>query len=308
MTSRDLRQANDFLVHDSTLVLTVEPAGRDRFGSWQVDWDNHARLLRVLKRTGFRIAADPALHRRHQRLSKYHRVASRGDLSVHCEVYPTGSKFEFYQDIVTVNRNGGRYDFDRVAKMPYLVRKAFELALRELKADLVGHGFLERTKVRSAVPDPLAYFNDRWDGEYEKRLGCHRFARDESGWPASSELQNYQRRDRDGADLTHGALRYLRTSQGYLLRGRVYGGIGGRWLFVYGPSLDDFTFGSAHEFFTCKPSEVPRKQHPNPATARKRAAGRVRDRMRAAVSAEDFEAAARLRDAARRIEAVKAAA
>lgn len=297
-----------FRTHDSCLLVGVEPTQKDRLGMWAPDWTNHARLLRVLKHLGFSIETDPKMIGRYRCLSKGRRIGRSGDLFVYCETYAIGSKFEFYQEIVKENSNGGRYDFDKVKKMPYLVRKRFERAIAALKADLLAHGFTEKTKVTSPIPDPLAYFNDRWDGEYEKRRGTHRFDRDETGWPSTKELSSRDRRDHDGAELTHGALRYARDRKGYLLRGRVYGGINCMWMLIYGPGLRDHTHVSAHELFTCSPASVPRKQYPHPEGGRVRAAERVRRKMADAVKTEDFETAARLRDEARRIEACARAA
>jgi hypothetical protein len=291
-----------FWIFDSTLCVGSQPTKKDQIGSWLPDWANHARLLRVLKALRFSIEDDPKIVKNYRSLRKYHRIARSGDLFAHCETYPAGSNFEFYQEIVKENPNGGRYDFGKVGKMPYLIRKRFERAIAALRADLLAHGFTERTKVTSPIPDPLAYFNGHWDGEYERKRGVHRFERDETGWPSAKELGLRNRTDRDGAELTHGALRYARDHKGYLLRGTVYGGINGRWLLIYGPGHRDYTHVSAHELFTCSPAAVPRKTHPNPEDGRRRAAEKVRREMAAAVKVENFEVAARLRDEARRIE------
>jgi hypothetical protein len=290
-----------FWTFDATLCVGVEPSKKDKIGMWEPDWGGHARLLRVLKGLGFSIEEDPRIVKHYRILRRYHRVGRSKDLFVHCETYATGSKFEFYQEIVTENRNGGRYDFAKVAKMPYLVRKRFEWAMAALKADLLARGFVENAKIESPNPDPLAYFNGHWDGEYEKKRGTHRFERDESGWPSAREIGCWSTKDRDGKPLTHGAFRYARDHRGYLIRGRVYGGINGMWLMVYGPGKRDFTHKSAHEFFAYSPGML-RKQYPDPKSAQRRASERVRRQMAKAVSAEDFEVAARLRDEARRIE------
>lgn len=292
-----------FWIHDSSVMVGIEPTQKDRIGNWVPNWTNHNRLLRVLKRLGFSLKPDPNIVKYYQIFTKYHRIGQSGDLFVHCQTYPTGSEFVFYQEVIKENPHGGRYDFDKVKKMPYLVRKRFERAVSTLKIDLLSRGFIERTKVASPIPDPLIYFNDIWDMPYERARGIHRFERDDTGWPSAKALGSWGRKDRDGAELTHGALRYARDQKGYLLRGRVYGGINGRWMMIYGPGSRDHTHVSSHELFTCSPGSVPRKQYPNPKKGRKKAVERIRRKMTDAVKAEDFEAAARLRDVARRIEA-----
>jgi hypothetical protein len=249
-------------------------------------------LLRTLKRLGFSIEDDPSIAANFPSLRATHRAGRRGDLQWHGETYPTGCNIEFFQELVTVNPNGGRYDFDRVAKMNYPIRKSYERAIAALSQCLLDQGFRDVSGIKSANPDPLAYFNNKWDSEWDKKRGIHRFPRDEAGWPSDVEISLWDRRDADGATLHHGDVRLTRDHKGYLRRGRVYGGIGGMWLFVYGPGRTDFTHVSARELFGWRPG-LARKQYPNPVA-------RITSRKQAAVKAEQFELAARLRDALRR--------
>jgi hypothetical protein len=171
------------------------------------------------------------------------------------------------------------------------VRKKFELCLGAMRQHLAERGFVERVKVTSPNPDPLAYFNAHWDGEYEIRRGVHRFKRDETGWPARAEIGLScwgGARDRDGAELHHGALRYFRDRKGYLRRGRVFGGINGMWLVVYGPGPHDHTHLNCGELFLCNPAAVPRKQHPRPTL--------IETILGEAVARQDYERAIVLRD------------
>lgn len=289
-----------FRTHDTMLFVaaTTDRPEKRGFGTTEPDWETFNRLCEVLIGKGFAIGADPRTMQRCSGIAKYHRLGRCRDLWVKAQVYPMGCEFAFFQEIVRTNPNSGYYDFDKRAKMPYLIGKQFEAALAAMKAHLLERGFVaEPEKVASPNPDPLAYFNDQWDSEWDKKRGVHRFERDESGWPAASELRFWPGKDADGASLTHGAIRYRRDAKGYLQRGRVYGGINGTWLFVYGPGRRDFTHASAREFFSCDPRTVPRKQHP---IARRVA--RLRQEMQKAVEAEAFERAARIRDAVRRIE------
>jgi hypothetical protein len=256
------------------------------------DWETYNRARRALEAKGFVFGPDPRVADRYPSIAKYHHQARCGDLWVDSEVYPAGCKFEFYQELVTENPNGGRYDFDRVAKMPYLIRKKFELCIATLKRHLESRGFDEHRKIASPIPDPLAYFNDRWDSDYERRRGVHRFKRDDSGWPHRDELPAHGRFDRDGAEIGHGEVRYFRDHKGYLSRGRCYGGINGRWLVIVGSGQRDFTHINASELFACDPARIPRKVHPRP---RKLAAV-----LKDAVDRQDFERAIVVRDLIKR--------
>lgn len=292
-----------FRWHDTSLRVRAPGEGKDTIhlpdgrrieAHWnKPDWTLWADLLRVLKGLGFSIEDDARINQHYPSLRATHREGRRGDLRWFGETYPAGCEVKFYQELVTENPNGGRYDFDRLAKMPYPVRLGFERARRALTARLLDLGLVETSKVESPNPDPLAYFNDGWDSEHEKRRGTHRFERDETGWPSARELRCWNQADRDGVPLTHGAVRYARDLKGYLRRGRVYGGINGMWMFVYGPGRRDYTHAHATEFFAWKPG-LPRKVYP-------RAGNRLERLLGQAVKAQDFEHAIRLRDALRRL-------
>jgi hypothetical protein len=260
-------------------------------------------IKRVLRRKGFTIFMDPEVRRRHPMIAKDHYVGSRptphGLLQFVAETYPTGCKFEFYQEIVRQNPNGGRYDFDKRRKMPFLVGKGFELAVAAIGRYLLARGFVAHPgKLDSANPDPLAYFNSHWDTDSDRRRGAHRFERDASGWPAASVLADYQRRDAGGSVLQHGCVRYFRDVRGYLARGRCYGGINGMWLVVYGPGRCDFTHLSARELATW--AHVTRNGTPKRRVVRN-AAARLEKLINVAAAKQDFEAAIRYRDALQRL-------
>lgn len=226
------------------------------------DWETFNRLLDVLTSIGFDVGRDPQIERNFPSLGYSPRYGRWSDLEFKAETYTTGCKVEFFQNIVFENPNGGAYDFDRRKKMPYLVGKRFELAVSHFREHLTARGFSEVTEVKSANPDPLAYFNDKWDDEYERKRGTHRFERDENGWPAPSQLNHSQTFDADKLPIRHGDTLLTRDSKGYLRRGRVWGGINGMWLFVYGPGKRDFTHVSYFDLFrTTSSKAVGRKVH-----------------------------------------------
>lgn len=288
-----------FRIYDTSLLISSKTGETCRRAGWtRPDYETFNRLLAVLTDAGFVVGVDPLIERRYKILSKYHRAGSRptmaGDLCFYAEVYPTGMKVEFYQEVVTENRNGGRYDFDKRQKMPYLIRKAFEAAIRRARTHLRERGFTEEKKIESPVLDPMGFFNQQWDMEHERRTGTHRFRRGADGWPDESEIGSYGNNlDRDKVKIEHGSIRYFRTSRGHLMRGHVYGGINGRWMVIYGPGLRDHTSVSSWELFLCDPREVPRRLHP-------KGTKRLQSVLASAIEVEDFEKAIVLRDTLRR--------
>ncbi|WP_046868810.1 hypothetical protein [Microvirga massiliensis] len=124
-------------------------------------WERFNRLNGRLRQASFTVGRDETIHRNHRPISKYHTAGRHGDLQFVAEVYPVGCRFEFYQTLVSEHPNGGRYDFRKFRLMPYLVRKRFELTLRQLRELLLEWGFVETVDITSPNPDPLAYFNNR---------------------------------------------------------------------------------------------------------------------------------------------------
>lgn len=320
-----MNEVNCYHTYDASVVVGTVKSNAPRDpprASWgpgfrSPDWETFNRLVGVLERRGFTIGRDPRITKQYPSLDNQHRLGCaptpHGDLWVHAEVYPAGCKFEFFQEVVIVNSNGGRYDFDRVAKMPYLIRKKFEGARRAMLEHLAARGFARHEKAATAcVAAPigrwlcatedqalqitdceisaaaLAYFNDLWDGEYEKRRGSHRFERGLDGWPSDSALAScWRRTDADGERIEHGQVRCIRDRQGYIRRGRVFGGINGMWMVVFGPGRLDCTHVSAHELFAYRPG-LPRKLHPRPVT--------TAELLKRAVDAQEFERAIIFRD------------
>ena len=262
-----------FRIHDASLHVSCESGRPDkrRWCTWQSpDWETFNRLLDVLSSVGFTIGRDPEIEKNYPSLGRTHRYGAWRTLEFNADTYPTGCKFEFYQNIVTVNSNGGRYDFDQRSKMPYLIEKQFELTIDRARAHLLARGFTEKTRVESAVADPLAHFNERWNFESDVKRGIHRFKRGDDGWPAPSELNRDANLDADKQPFWHGDTMLTRDFKGYLRRGRVYGGINGMWMMIYGPGRRDFTHCSHWELFRPGSARATgRKVHPTTAKRQK---------------------------------------
>lgn len=228
-----------FRIHDTMLCISTENSTESE--------NTFKSLCQYLRRTcRFKIGKDPRIERDYKSLSKTHRYGNHGDLECKLEYYPAGMKIEFYQSLNFENRYGGEYDFGRLGKMPYLIRLRYEWVIRKLVKWLESHGYQQRLSVDSPNPDPLAWFNGRWDGEYERKRGIHRFHRGEDGWPDDRELRNWDRRDADRQLISSGQVKFC-VVHGRAMRCKVYGGINGMWACVYGPGRDDTACKNAKE-------------------------------------------------------------
>lgn len=89
-------------------------------------------IVRKLRDRGFKMGPDPRIVKDYPVLKQYHHVGRLGDLQVHVELAGRSVKVEFFQDVVCENRAGGRYDFRKRDRMPYLIGKRYEVEREKL--------------------------------------------------------------------------------------------------------------------------------------------------------------------------------
>lgn len=285
-------------IGDASLSIWEEPGQmpvlpRD---AWEIRFkrDVFARMVQMLHRLGWTCALpEISSHdvkryggRIARRAAERRRFCTKGDLKADLEISGRTISLKMFQSVNCPTRPDyeGRYESNKEAAMPYVLRLEMERTRRRLTAYLCavfGGYSVEPTKVTSPSPYPLAYFDAHW--------APHRFKRDATGWPDLSELNHWRREDRDGVQLCHGDVRWTRSRSGGLLRGRVYGGINGMWTFVYGPGVRDFMTCSASEFFTYA-------GHARKVVADDVRRKRLEAELKAAIGAMRFERAAVLRD------------
>ncbi|WP_164272415.1 UvrB/UvrC motif-containing protein [Stenotrophomonas sp. B1-1] len=283
---------------DASLNVWEDPGMPLTFGNaWERQFkaDVFARIVQQLNRMGWVCEIPTDLIERYGiNFARRDRYCRKGDLHAQLSVGGRHIELKIWQELHNVsNCNGGRYDFDKEKRMPYLLRLQMEHTRRRLRDYLVNvfDGYTFRPpEITSPNPCPLAYFNQHWDGEYERKRGTHRFDRGADGWPSDNALGSWSRKDADDAVLQHGDVRFLRDSQGRLRRGRVYGGINGMWMLVYGPGHRDHAHKSAGEFFSFVPG-MQRKAVPA-----YHANKRLQQELTLAINSQNFERAIVLRN------------
>lgn len=182
-------------------------------------------LMQSLRRRGYVVAKDPRIEKDYPILSKWHRYISRvtpaGLFECKAHWYPRGFSLECFQNIVFENPNGGEYDFNRLRKMPFLIRMRF-IHFRQVVSDyLISRGVEFRP---DCPPDatPLEKFNAAWTAE--------RFSRGPDGWPDANELKSWSQVTSDGVRIHQGMLAYCVSRGRRWVCGRLYGGINGMWI------------------------------------------------------------------------------
>jgi len=313
MTTGRIDRTGTIVFHDASLSIWEDgisdarnAGGHEGERKWkrQFKRDVFARIVQTLNRLGW-VCNLPEIRPHHIKhyggnvarwSAESKRYCSKGDLKADLSISGRCIDLKFFQNVNAPDRpdHEGRYQSDKEKHMPYLLRLEMERTRRKV-LNYLSHVFtdytLGRQKIASPNPDPLVYFNDAWDGEYEKRRGTHRFNRGTDGWPSDKELASWSRKDKDGAILNHGDVRCMRDRKGRLLRGSVYGGINGMWMLVYGPDQRDHTHANAGEFFTYRPGETPRK-----VVDQRLRRKRLENELSKAVTGMKFERAAVLRD------------
>jgi hypothetical protein len=262
--------------------------------AWELSFKREvfSRIVQTLNRIGWKLKVSTE----HQRLygrsfAENFRECAKGDLRGELRISGRTISLEMWQGVNTPTRpdHGGRYEPNKEACAPYLLRLEMDRTRNRIRQYLLnvltGYEFSPE-KIASPSPDPLAYFNSTWDSAYERSRGIHRFDRGADGWPSDKAIECWSRLDKDGAQLRSADVRWLYGRSGRLLRGRVYGGINGMWMFVYGPGKRDYTHEPAGYFFTYKPGLTPRKL----VSAYQREQ-RLKQELEAAVKAMDFQRA-----------------
>ena len=243
-------------------------------------------VVRLLRSLGWRVQLDPYTKKHYPCISNDHHHAQRGDLQAKLRVSGRVFDIEFFQDIVHENKNGGQYDFDRRKKMPYLIGLQYEAAVRKVAACIESLGL--PTLKRDMKLKGQAFI----DARRTEHMACH--------GPKSYDEDRCQTYNRTGADkamLRDGQSVWLVAEWGPVGRwqaGIAYRNINNMW-WVLLPG--DVVRNEADFRLHSTPPENPRGRHFS-------IEHRVKaiDKLKAkAVAAEQFELAARLRDAAKAI-------
>jgi hypothetical protein len=284
----DLR-SGDIRVYDTSVSLWEGDDGGPRWTEDQrqrvfreVEGEFKSLLSRMRSR-GWKVTRDPHVAKHYKAIAHLHWLGQKGDLRFFAEAGGRTAKVEFYQEISIDNPNGGRYDFDKMGRMPRrdmrlqcavemaavvnkLVERGYTLP-REIRPDAVLFDVLcvAEDRSRTRRKSPLDVFNERWNSPWDWKRGVHRFERDETGWPTVKEYNPYGRNvDRDGVAIVNGSTMYCRK-KGRLVRGIAYTNIGEQWRLVHGaedPRWGDYM--SSHELFRCdNPDQQKRRVVPH---------------------------------------------
>lgn len=222
---------NKFFFNDTSIIIDLENTASEEASSLD------KKIRRLIKRNGFTFHMDPMIVKKFPSLKKMHYCGDCKKLEFIYEInIGEGLRnrivIEFFQNINFENPHGGRYDFSKYHKMPYLMKQAFKNIRNKIAKLLSANNLFDSTKykVEYAVDDIM--INKR-------------------------ELQDFQRRtltvpeskDGDGNPIVEGDLRYFYYN-GILHRGIIYHHINNMWYVV----VDKYKYYNIADFqlFTWK--------------------------------------------------------
>lgn len=205
------------------------------------------------RRRGFTIVTDPSLSPDAIKyLGKSHKYGKKGDLEFAAEFYSNGFRYEFFQNIVTVNSHGGRYDYDKYTKMPYFIKLSFRNEVLRLIKFLAKKGFDASYKKPLSDIERIIKDNQSNTHIHGPNITClEDIGRNMKKYDIGQNSQ-----DKNKKLITCGEEKYFYDYNNRLSKGIVYHNINNMWwVIVNGKSYNMSSF----DLFDFSP-ELPRRK------------------------------------------------
>lgn len=292
LTKGRIERAGAIGYSDACIYIREEGISAARAtGGWPAEkaWERQfkrdvfARIVQTLRRIGWSVLPWDESDQ-YKAIALNHRTCIKGDIKGQLEMSGRCIKFEMWQDVTpSENRNGGRYDFGKEARMPYLLRIEMERTRRRIR-DYLLNVFTSyvfepsdpKIGMNGATALEYARHSQRSSGHYVERLGRASFNSPSNGFT------------RDGVAIEDGAKVYAITSAGRVVYGAAYYSLNGRWMVVTG--RHGIEWADHRELYAACPGDPRIKRN-----ARERR-NRLEGEMAKAIKAMKFERAAALRD------------
>jgi hypothetical protein len=276
--------------HDASLHVWEEPGGQVR-PEWEARFKKEVflRIVQQLNRLGWACSVPQDMITQYSRaFAQMHRYCRKGDLQAELSVSGRHIELKMWQDVANItHRSGGKYEFDKEQKMPYLLRLEMERTRRRIRDYLCG------------VFDGYEFDAGKRDGRSNKRgfmhrtalewlQGCYATSGHFKGDLASYQISPYNSESADKTPLQHGQRVWFYDRKGRLNVGTAHYNINNMWWVVTGRY--DVTNEASFHLHTSCPGNVRVKR--NADIRRKRLEGELSK----AVLAMNYERAATLRD------------
>lgn len=243
-------RAGQIALFDSQLTVWEDGDDRDNMPA-----DVMRPLLRKLSRMGWTLGPDPKTQRHYPTLSPDVRMGRKGDLEILIARNGRTLEATLFQNVANVsNPNGGRYDFDKLARMPYLLRLQALQTLRAMTDFLhARHGY------PVLLPRPQT-----WEVAHGRIDALDFIAFSYADCPHTDPALGRPRitmsrnaKAGDGGEIEHGSPVWFTDARGRWQRGRAYVKLNNMWWVSANPR--HLTVRACFELFTAPPAD-PRAQ------------------------------------------------
>ena len=222
---------DEYYINDTRLsFINNTDRGRDVKRGWLekkfLHYSYFYKILHRLEREGFAVEQDPDTRARYKNIAKDYWYGRRRDLEFVAKKYPNGFEIEFFQNVIHKNPHGGRYDFDKLEKMPYLIRlqytKYMGIVVETLKS-LVEVKDITKPVGKTAEEKIVIDLSCSFWMLPDKNFNIHKLDGTDPGEGYGWRGYPGATKDRDGKPVKNGDVKYFRHWwSGYLMRGRVY--------------------------------------------------------------------------------------
>ena len=225
-----MRPPGNVHIHDSTVTLFEEPEEMPISGEYEDGFRREvlAGVVEVLRYRGWHVGQDPDIHKHYRCLDKNHRYCTHPSrLEAKLETSGRTLHLCFFQSFANItHRSGGFYEFDKLPRMPYLLRLRTVATLSFVAEWLCrefGYGGPGITR-KALLLGPEALTNREIISERMK--GAH-WSRDDD------KIDSYNRGTKDGA-LHVGERVFFTDSKGRWMTGTVEYHINNMWWVLWG--------------------------------------------------------------------------
>lgn len=278
-------------IWEEGLMAARNTGGHKAADAWELQFKRQvfARVVQTLNRIGWTCTVpDEYIKQYGISFARDRRECHKGDLKGWLEVSGRTVQFEMWQGVNTPTRpdHGGRYEFNKEACAPYLLRIEMERTRRRIRDYLcnVFTGYTmctRRTSKRISGETAIESISRSWaENERSTPDKWEAYARKKAEDP-------YHNKARDGVIIQHGQKVYTTGHKGRWLVGNAYSD-GGMWNVVTGPYT--YERKCSNEISTTPPPDLRVKAN------KRRAREQLERKLQKAVAAMDFKRAAVLKD------------
>lgn len=209
------KNKDTYSVHDTTFTFVNKASDIHHYRIFY-------RILNRLADDGFEVANDELIS---EIIRKDYFVGHRGNLQFKANKYPTGFKIIFYQEISHENPNGGFYDFNKLEKMPYLIRLQYTKYMNKIVQFVASNYDVENTTKKNykmAEDKIKADYVTSW--HHQQTNMNFNLSNLDGQMP-----DKHNSLDRDKKIIRNGDIKYFRNYDGRIYRGKVYHNINNMW-------------------------------------------------------------------------------